>query len=291
MRKLSGVFCAFWTATDASGELIEPAIERHLKFLVTAGINGFMALGSTAEFPHLNVTRRKRVLEKIAETKLPVIANVSHVSHRAAIDLARHAKTAGAAAIALLPPWFFAMAQRDMAEFFITVARASDLPLVLYNFPEMTGKKIELETIRRVAEEVPVLGVKQSGSEFPYHHELLRLGKELSYSVLTGADTRWEEALRLGCAGTISGVANAVPEVLKRTFDNFQKGADSSKESAFLAELGSKLGNLEFPLNIKALIAARGFETGAVKNPISAETLRRYGHLVEEFTAMLARNP
>jgi 4-hydroxy-tetrahydrodipicolinate synthase len=294
MRPLSGIFCAFWTPTDERGELLWPQIDRHLQFILDAGVHGFMAAGSTAEFPQLSIPQRKQILERLVRTHLPIIANVSDVSHRTVIDLARHAKQSGAAAIAVLPPWFFPMAQPDLAAFFITIARAAELPLVLYNFPEVCGKKIELETIQRVAAELPVAAVKQSGADYSYHHDLLRLSRELrdhSFAVLTGADTRLEETLALGCTGTVSGIANAVPNILRKVYDNHQSTQKSPTETALLATLGQRLNTLEFPLNVKALIEARGFDTGALKNPISSETSRRYDSLCTELKTLLAPLP
>src|SRR5688572_22076396 len=223
MHTLSGVFCALWTPTDQSGAVLWPALERNLKFIVDSGIHGFMALGSTAEFPHLSITQRKEILERVVRTQLPVVANVSDVSHRVAIDLALHAKEAGAVAIAVLPPWFFPAPQADLAEFFIAIAKQSGMPLALYNFPEVTGKKIEIETIKRVADQVRVVSVKHSGSDFEYHHDLLRLAPQHSFSVMTGWDTRLEKCLTMGCSGTVSGLANAVPDVLVRLYDLVQK--------------------------------------------------------------------
>ena len=291
MHHLSGVFCALWTPTDPAGEILWSGLNRHINSLTAAGIHGFMALGSTAEFPHLTLEQRKQILARLADTKLPLIANVSDISHRHAVHLSRHAKEVGAVASAILPPWFFPLAQRDLAQFFITISQESSMPLVLYNFPEVTGKKIELDTIRRVAEMVPVLAVKQSGGEFAYHHDLLKLSREVGFSVLTGADTQLEEALKLGCAGTVSGLANAVPETLCQVFDAFGRGESSSDKSAFLSELGRCVGSLEFPLNVKAAIAARGFETGALKNPITEETRLAYENLKKELEALFSRFP
>jgi dihydrodipicolinate synthase/N-acetylneuraminate lyase len=288
MHSLSGVFCALWTPTNRDGAILWPALERNLEFITGAGIHGFMALGSTAEFPHLSVGQRKEILERIVRTQLPVIANVSDVSHRVAIDLARHARDAGAVAIAMLPPWFFPASQADLAEFFISVAKGSGMPLVLYNFPEVSGKKIEADTIKRVADEVRVLAVKQSGGDFQYHHDLLRLAQQNAFAVLTGADTRLGKCLMMGCAGAVSGLANAIPEVLVRLYNLVQKKETAPRESALLMELAERMTRIEFPYNVKAAIAARGYETGEPKNPPSAGTLERYGALREDLTRLFA---
>jgi dihydrodipicolinate synthase/N-acetylneuraminate lyase len=287
MHKLKGVFCALWTPTDAEGEVMWDSLERHVDFLIPTGIRGFMALGSTAEFPHLSLAQRKQILKRLMRRKMPVIANVSDVSHRNVIALAQHAKEAGADAIAVLPPWFFPMAQRDLAEFFIKVSKESEMPLVLYNFPEVTGKRIEIETIRRTADAANVAAVKQSGGEFDFHHKLCALGKEMNFSVLTGADTRLEEAMKMGCTGTVSGLANAVPEMICHVHRNYAS-RERTGEARFLSELGKRMSTIEFPLNVKAAIAARGFETGVLKNPTSAETMRYYETLKSDLEKFYA---
>lgn len=290
MQKLKGVFCALWTPTDASGEVLWTELDKHVDFLIAAGIHGFMALGSTAEFPHLSITQRKQILKRLVRRKLPILANVSDVSHRNVIALAHHAKESGATAIAVLPPWFFPMAQREIAEFFIKVAKESEMPLVLYNFPEVTGKKLEIETIRRTAEAVHVIAVKQSGADFDFHHKLHALGKEQNFAVLTGADNRLDEALKIGCTGTVSGLANAVPEILCYVYRNYA-ARERSAESRFMGELGKRMSKIEFPLNVKAAIAARGFETGALKNPTSPETTAAYESLRDELERFFSTSP
>lgn len=277
MERLAGVFCAFWTPTGVDGEVLWDAFDLNLDFVLRSGVHGIMALGSTAEFPHFESATRKLILERIAQAcssrgGRPIIANVSHVSCRTACGLARHAKDCGATVASVLPPWFYPSLQRDLAEFFIRVGKESGLPLALYNYPEVTGKKIELETIRQVAESVPVALVKQSGADFGYHQPLLQLGREIGFSVLTGADTRLPEALHLGCTGTVSGLANVAPDVLCTIFERFQRNEDTSGPAKFMSQIAELMRPLDFPLNVKAAMSARDIETGELKNPITRET-------------------
>lgn len=155
-----------------------------------------------------------------------------------------------------------------------------DLPLGLYNFPEVTGKKIETETIRRVAQSVKVAAVKQSGAEFSYHRALLDLGKELGFPVLTGADTRLPETLKMGCAGTVSGLANVIPDLLRAIYDSHHLGKDPAEPAALVTRIAEGMGPLLFPLDVKAVMEARGLETGEAKNPLSDETRRVYEKVV-----------
>jgi 4-hydroxy-tetrahydrodipicolinate synthase len=293
MEPLSGIFCALWIPTDADGEVIWPALEKHLNWVLDSGAHGVMALGSTGEFPHLSLTQRKAILDKTVQIchrrALPVIANISDIQQRNVIELGRHARSLGVAAAAVLPPWFFPMQREDLAEFFVLVARQIELPLLLYNFPEVTGKKIELETVEQVARTVPVAAFKQSGAEFEYHHALVQLAARLKFSLLTGADTRLAEALQLGCTGAVSGLANAVPDILSKIYQNSRRGLPSAAQTEFIAQLAREISLLPFPLNVKATVAGRDFETGEPKNPISEKTQLLYEQAVQRIQQLFAR--
>ena len=290
MVGLEGIYCALWTPTDAKGNILWQVFEKHLAFVLGTPVQGIMALGSTGEFVHLTLAQRKQILERVATECQArgrgLIANVSDIQIRNVIDLARHAKQAGATCISVLAPWYYALEQRDLAEFFIEVAFASEAPLALYNYPEVTGKKIELETIEKVAERANLVAVKQSGADFAYHKDLLKLGQQLGFLVMSGSDTRLEEILGLGCSGSVSGLANAIPEVLCEIYENFRKGLTSPKQTALVAELSGQINRVLFPFNVKAAIAARGFETGAPKMPVSSETIATYEGVVSGVKAL-----
>jgi dihydrodipicolinate synthase/N-acetylneuraminate lyase len=284
MEALAGVFCALWTPTDQRGEILWPALDQHLAFVLESGVSGIMALGSTGEFIHLSLVQRKQVMERIVSSckgrGRRVIANVSDAAYRNVIELGRHARAIGADCLSVLPPWYFPFSERDLTEFFRGVARETQAPLALYNYPEVTGKKLSIDLIRTIAGEANIVALKQSGSEFAYHTELLALGQELNIPVLTGADTRLEQALHLGCSGTISGLANAAPELFLALYENFRAGKGVEKETGLVAELEKQIQTLTFPLNVKAAIAARGFETGELKAPASRETCDNYERVV-----------
>src|SRR5215207_11311396 len=117
----SGIFSAQWIPTDALGRIDRPSLAAHIEFEQHAGISGMLALGSTGEFPHFTVDERKSALATIAElaAPLPVLANISDIRPRAAIELGRHAETLGLPAVALMPPVFFPVSQADMLAYFL----------------------------------------------------------------------------------------------------------------------------------------------------------------------------
>lgn len=291
----SGIFSAQWIPTDANGALDREGLAAHVAFERRHGICGVLGLGSTGEFPHFTVDERKQVLAAVAEiaAPLPVIANVTDIRPHAAIELGRYAKSLGLPAIALMPPVFFPVSQADILAYFLHVADAVGLPVMLYNFPELTGKRIDLPTVAAFAERAPMCAIKQSGGEFAYHRDLIDLGREKNFSVMSGSDVRLPEVFKLGADGCIGGLVNIVPDLMvtiDRVCRQGQPG-DSSEAAATMTELGRIIDQLKFPLNVAAGLEARGFDPGVPKTIVSAESRALYAKIVSELMALFkARN-
>jgi 4-hydroxy-tetrahydrodipicolinate synthase len=289
-----GIYSAQWIPTDATGRIDRSSLAAHIEFERRAGIDGVLALGSTGEFPHFSADERKAALEIVAElaAPLPVLANVSHVGPRTAIELGRHARSLGVAAVALMPPMFYPVSQPDVLAYFLHVADAVALPVMLYNFPELAGKRIELATVAAFAERAPMVAIKQSGGEFDYHRELVALGREKGFVVMSGADVRLTEAFALGAAGCIGGLVNVVPELMVHIDRVSRRGGpgDVTVAAAAMRELGRILDQLTFPLNVAAGLEARGFSPGTPKGVVSAESRTLYEKIVAETRSLLERH-
>ena len=289
----SGIYSAQWIPTDAEGRIDRASLAAHIDFERRAGVSGLLALGSTGEFPYFTVSERREILTTIAElaSSLTVFANISDIRPRSAIELGLHAKELGLPAVALMPPMFYPVSQADMLAYFLHVAEAVGLPVMLYNFPELTGKRIEPETIVAFAERAPMIAVKQSGGEFAYHLELIALGREKNFVVMSGSDARLPEAFALGAAGCIGGLVNIVPELmveLDRVYRRHEPG-DASPVADGLQEVGRILDQLTFPLNVAAGLEARGFDPGVPKSVVSADSRALYEQIVAELRAVFER--
>lgn len=278
-----GIFCALWTPTGPDGEILEGVLKSNLAFLRQHRVHGLLALGSTGEFLQLDLAKRKHFLELVVASAngLPVIVNVSDLRPKAVREMARFAKQIAAAAVALLPPYFYSATREDMVEFFVRAGEETDLPLFLYNYPERTGNRIDLETVAAVASRVRLAGMKQSGADFGYHQALVQLGREKGFVVLTGSDTRLPEALEMGVVGGVSGLANAVPDLVRQVFDDFRKArpVKSSLAQERMKQIGELVERLEFPMNVAASMEARGLQPGEPKSLISSASRRRQADL------------
>jgi dihydrodipicolinate synthase/N-acetylneuraminate lyase len=223
---LQGIIPAVWTPTDADGKLLTAGFQKNIAAMIAAGADSLLVLGSTGEFIHLTASQRKEVLETALEFagKTPVLTNISDTNPRVVADLGRHAKQCGAAAVSLLAPWFYPLNEDDLVAFFVSAGKSLDLPLILYNFHAMTGKRITPEIVRRIGSEIQIGGLKHSAGDLEEHKELAAVGAELGFNVVTGWDTHLPEAMALGAKGCVAGLANVVPELIVKVYQAVASG-------------------------------------------------------------------
>lgn len=281
-----GILAALWLPTDPAGNLMRAELAQNITFLKNARIHGILALGSTGEFPHFDLEQRKHALATVAElaAPLPVIANVSDIRPAVVAELGRFARQLGLPAIAIMPPGFFPSSQDDVLAHFLHAADAAELPAFLYNFPELIGTRIGPEIVAAFADRAPMAGIKQSGGEFAYHRELIKLGAEKKFVVFSGADTRLPEVFALGAVGCIGGLVNIAPELMLHLFDVCREGKSGDITLAFerLKQIGAIVDRLTFPLNVAAGMEARGLATGAPKAVVSPRSRELYTGIVAE---------
>ena len=291
---IQGILAALWLPTDPEGRLWRAALAQNLAFLKSQGVHGVLALGSTGEFPRFELAQRLELLEAVAElaAPLPVIANISDLRPAAVAELGRCARRLGLPAVAIMAPTVFPLTQDDLLEHFLHAAEAAGLPTLLYNFPELTGTRLDLATIAAFAERAPMLGIKQSGKEFSYHEPLIRLGREKNFSVFSGADTRLPEVFALGARGCIGGLVNIAPELMVHIYRVCREGAPGEVTTAFerMKVIGSIIDRLTFPLNVAAGLEARGLAPGEPKALVSASSRALYAGIVSEGPARASRS-
>lgn len=283
----SGVIPALWIPTDSEGRLLEQEFIRFLRFGIQSGVTGFMVLGTTGEFLHLEIPVRKRVLE-VAKANcggLPLMVNISDIRPKVVAELGHFCRDLGVSGVSLLPPYYYPLSQDDLLEFFLRSGEAAGLPVFLYNFPERVGYKIGLETIAAVADRLPMMGIKQSGADFEYHRDLVALGRQKGFATITGGDTTIPEAMALGVEGVVSGLSNALADLVVTIYRGVRAGKTRAEipEAARMTQVGGLLSRMEFPFNVGAVLAARGFDLGQPKMLVSSASQARFEALTSEY--------
>jgi dihydrodipicolinate synthase/N-acetylneuraminate lyase len=228
---ISGVYVPLLTPFDHQGKVDTGAYGAFAQWLVSRGVDGVVPFGSTGEGPSLSLRERLAVLATLPEAVpgTPLIPAVTESSLDAVLEFVAAVNDLPAIAIMVLPPYYFRpLAADDLRRFMEPVLAASRHPVLLYHIP-VFGPPVPVEAITALAG--PSLwGVKDSGGDIANTKAVLDAGA----NVLVGSEARLVEAVGLGAAGGICGLANLLPEHLLAAYAAAKAG-DPAQGDAILA--------------------------------------------------------
>ncbi len=197
------------------GAFDSEALAPYVEFLAGHGLDGLLALGTTGEGVLFSVEERREIAAAFVEAgrgKLQVAVHCGAQTTRETALLAEHAAAAGADAVAVIGPPYFALDAGELLAHFEEAARAcAPLPFYLYEFEARSGYAIPLAVIDRLRERVSNLaGMKVSDSPWERLEPYLVDGLD----VFVGAEALLERALAAGAAGAVSGLAASFPDAV-----------------------------------------------------------------------------
>lgn len=210
---LNGILVPIVTPFDANNQLNEAALERLVECFIEAGVGGIVACGTTGEYYALNAQERRRVLEIVARTgrgRTTLIAGVNSMSPAEAISRIREAEELGYEALMLSPTPYSLPGQNEVVAYFKEVAAATELPIVMYNFPARIGIQIELESVYELAKVKNIVGIKESSGNFSRVVAMVNANLP-DFQVVCGCDDQAADFLFWGVRSWISGGANVFP--------------------------------------------------------------------------------
>ena len=270
---ICGIIPAAITPMTENEQLDERGLEQLLDHLIAAGVDGVFTVGTAGEFWALSVEEKKRIYEwtvAYARGRVPVYVGTCANTTREAVLLAELAQEAGADCLSVLTPTFIAPSEKQMFEYYRAIARAVDLPVLLYTNPDRTGNSLSVDLVVRLASEVEnIVGIKDSAGDMTLTTEYLRQTPE-EFHVLMGRDTLIYAGLVHGASGAIAASANIAPELSVSIFENFAWGkldeALACQRSLVPLRLAFKLGT--FPAVLKAGAELLGLPAGPPRAPV-----------------------
>jgi 1-pyrroline-4-hydroxy-2-carboxylate deaminase len=210
-----GVIPAVTTPFDANGEINQDWMKKHLRWLIGAGCNGIVPLGSLGEGATLTFDEKQAVLSFSCEavgTQGVVVAGIAALSTGEAVKLAKEAERIGCQGLMVLPPYAYSSDWFEMKSHVRAVIEATALPCMLYNNPIAYKTDFLPAQITELAQECPGLqAVKESSSDVRRIASLKELLDDRLH-LLVGVDDLIVEGLKAGAAGWIAGLANAFPK-------------------------------------------------------------------------------
>jgi len=221
-----GSLVALITPMREDGSVDETAYASLVDWQIREGTHGVVPVGTTGESPTLSHAEHKRVVEiavGVAKGRVPVIAGAGSNSTEEAIDLAKHAKEAGADAILVVTPYYNKPTQEGMFLHFSAIADAVDSPLIIYNIPPRSVVDMSVETMARLAKHKNIVGVKDATMSLtrPLH---TRRACGVDFCQLSGEDHTALAFNIAGGVGCISVTANVAPRLCSQMQTAWMEG-------------------------------------------------------------------
>jgi 4-hydroxy-tetrahydrodipicolinate synthase len=275
--ELTGTIVPLVTPFAADESFDPAAMGRLIDHLAAQGADGLMPTALTGEGPLLTPEETLAVWACVfdrAPDGVPVVPAVISTTTRRAVDLARRAEAMGAAAIMaapVLPELYAGRSIDDVVGFYGDLAAAMSLPIILFNYPSLTGIDFTPALVERLATIDSVRYIKDSTGDTRRVHTLQRLiGDRIG--VICGAPNVALESLALGCRAWITGVMNVVPHSARQLVEAVAARGDLPLarriyDRQILPVVDILLRNSNPTGTIKAGLAARGVSVGAPRRP------------------------
>lgn len=177
MFKLRGIYVPIPTPFK-DGQIAFDKLESNLEFWLASKLEGIVVMGSNGEFIMLSPEEKQQLIHAVcaqAKGKKPVIVGTGTESTQETIKLNKLATEAGAAAALVLSPNYFkkAMNDRVLKEFYLEVAEASPIPIILYNMPGNSGINLSAKLVAELATHPNIIGIKDSGGNIVQIAEII----------------------------------------------------------------------------------------------------------------------
>ena len=273
--RLTGVFAPLPTPFDDDDRLDVHRLRAALPRFVSSPLTGFVVLGTNGEAGLLDDAEADQVIAEVRALTpkgRPLIAGTGRESTTTTVAAARRAASLGADAVLVRTPAFFKSQMRDevFVRHYTTIADASPVPVLLYNFFAATGVNLLPSTVARLAGHPNIVGMKESGSDIAQIAELAELASP-EFAVLAGSATTFYAALCAGVSGGILALAALVPDACVRLYEALaaRRHDDARRLQRRLLPL-ARLMSVHGVPGLKAGLAADGCDMGRPRLPLTA---------------------
>ena len=255
------------------GRVDEQALGDLIEFHISQGTNGIVPCGTTGESATLSQEEHEQVVAFTVEAvnhRVPVIAGTGSNSTEEAIVFTKHAKQVGSDAALLITPYYNKPTQEGLFQHYSTIAKAVDLPLILYNIPGRTCVNMMPTTVARLAKISSIIGIKEgSGSLQQVSDIIQQCGDRVT--VLSGDDPLTLPMMAIGAEGVITVTANIVPADMAAMVQAALEGhMDRAKALHYkMAPLFTALFYETNPIPVKEALAMMNKIDGELRLPLS----------------------
>ena len=268
-----GLGIALVTPFLSDGSVDYKSLQRLVEYQIQNGADFFCILATTGETPCLTAEEKERIKNLVVELnkgRLPILMGCGGNNTAAVVEELKTADLSGIDGILSVCPYYNKPSQEGLYQRFKAIAKASPLPVVLYNVPGRTGINLKPETTVRLAKDCEnIVAIKEASGSLEQVDEIIKNGPS-GFDVISGDDALTFSMIASGAAGVISVIGNALPKEFSRMIRYEFRGEyePARKIHHRFTELYSLLFVDGNPAGVKALLHEMGFIENELRLPL-----------------------
>ena len=275
MAHFGAVTTAMVTPFSDDGALDVDTAVALARWLAEHGNDGLVVAGTTGESPVLTDDEKLELWRAVAEAvSVPVVAGTGSNDTAHSVELTRRAAGTGVAGVLVVTPYYNRPSQAGLEAHFRAVAGASSLPVLMYDIPIRTGRKVSHDVLVRLAREVPnIVGVKDAALDVAASASLMAAAPS-GFELYSGNDDQTLPLLSIGATGTVGIATHWAGELVGEMIAAFGKGdverarhINARLLDSYAFETGDLTPN---PIPAKAMMRVLGLPVGQCRLPMGA---------------------
>jgi len=272
MTDFGRVLTAMVTPFDAQGAVDYKRAQELAEALVASGTDGLVVTGTTGESPTLTTEEKLSLYRAVRDaigTRATIVAGTCNYNTAESIELSNEAKECGVDGILGTVPYYNKPPQNGLYAHFEAVARAVDLPIILYNVPSRTATNMSAETTIRLSQISNIIGLKDAGGDLQVTAQIVEESAP-GFKVWSGDDVQTLPLMSVGGYGIVSVASHLVGKQIQEMIGHFVAGRNS--EAAAVHRRLRPFFNTMFvttnPIPLKYALRKVGFDVGSVRLPL-----------------------
>ena len=291
MKRFTGAGVAMITPFTEKNKIDFNGLEKIIDNQVNGGTDYLVALGTTAETPTLTADEKQEIVNFVKQksTGLPLVVGMGGNDTQKIIKRISKFDFDGVDGLLMVTPYYNKPSQEGMFRHYIAIAKASPVPVILYNVPSRTGVNLKADTVIKLAGESDnITAVKEASGSLAQITRICKYAPD-NFTVISGDDAMTLPLITMGGKGVISVIANALPLKLsnlvhKALERNFNDAKNQHLELLDLFKLLFKEGN---PAGIKALLNIQGIIENELRLPLCAVSSDTYKKISKAYHKLM----
>ena len=285
IRSFHGIIPPILTPFDKDGNVYEKGCRNIVDFQLPH-VDGFYICGSYGSGPLMTVDERKKVLEIMAEQtngKAAVIAHVGSINTQETVELAKHAEAIGADAVGVVPPYYYSYSETNLIIHYRAILDAVQIPVYAYDNPKLSNNEVSASLLDKLSK-MGIAGLKDSSFSLISLMEKMYTIDKAGFNYIIGTEALLLPAFIMGAQACISGLANALPEIMHALNAAYLKG-DYEKARKLQLRVNKARSILHWAptiMSIHAILDYRGIDAGCPRAPYYRLEKPRAQQIIQE---------